>query len=227
MVLALLRLGLLHKRVLLFVNSIDVGFRLRLFLESFGLRAAVLNAELPVNSRHHILQVCCCLFCVWHRTAENFSHGPLGSCVSPAVMDTQTLSPAGMCSDPSAFCTASTFRAHSPVGFNSFPADDPGVMSLRRVVSYVHSLCSFDAQQFNRGLFDYLIATDAAAVPKQQQPAAEDAEGAEEQLAAAAAPAAKGKQPGSRKRLTPSDERDAEFSVTRCRSLARCFRHST
>lgn len=59
-VLALLRLGLLHKRVLLFVNSIDAGFRLRLFLESFGLRAAVLNAELPVNSRHHILQVCPC-----------------------------------------------------------------------------------------------------------------------------------------------------------------------
>lgn len=58
MVLALLRLGLLHKRVLLFVNSIDTGFRLRLFLESFGLRAAVLNAELPVNSRHHILQAC-------------------------------------------------------------------------------------------------------------------------------------------------------------------------
>lgn len=57
MVLALVRLGLLHKRVLLFVNGIDAGFRLRLFLESFGLRAAVLNAELPINSRHHILQV--------------------------------------------------------------------------------------------------------------------------------------------------------------------------
>ena len=56
-VLALLRLGLLRKRVLLFVNGIDAGFRLRLFLESFGVRAAVLNSELPVNSRHHILQV--------------------------------------------------------------------------------------------------------------------------------------------------------------------------
>ena len=57
-VLALLRLGLLKKRVLLFVNGIDAGFRLRLFLESFGVRAAVLNSELPVNSRHHILQAC-------------------------------------------------------------------------------------------------------------------------------------------------------------------------
>ncbi len=55
--LALLRLGLLHKRVLLFVNGIDAGLRLRLFLEAFGVRAAVLNAELPANSRHHILQV--------------------------------------------------------------------------------------------------------------------------------------------------------------------------
>jgi Helicase conserved C-terminal domain len=55
--LALLKLGLLPRKVLLFVNSIDAGFRLRLFLESFGIRTAVLNAELPLNSRHHILQV--------------------------------------------------------------------------------------------------------------------------------------------------------------------------
>lgn len=54
---ALLKLGLLRKKCLLFVNSIDAGFRLRLFLESFGIRSAVLNAELPLNSRHHILQV--------------------------------------------------------------------------------------------------------------------------------------------------------------------------
>jgi hypothetical protein len=54
----LLKLGLARKKVLLFVNSIDAGFRLRLFLEAFGIRSAVLNAELPLNSRHHILQVC-------------------------------------------------------------------------------------------------------------------------------------------------------------------------
>lgn len=53
----LLRLGLVRKKVLLFVNSTDEGFRLRLFLEAFGIRSAVLNAELPLNSRHHILQV--------------------------------------------------------------------------------------------------------------------------------------------------------------------------
>lgn len=63
-VLALLRLGLVRKKALLFVNSIDAGFRLRLFLEAFGVRAAVLNAELPLNSRHHILQVCITSLCV-------------------------------------------------------------------------------------------------------------------------------------------------------------------
>jgi hypothetical protein len=31
------------------------GYQLRLFLESFGVRTALLNAELPLNSRSHIL----------------------------------------------------------------------------------------------------------------------------------------------------------------------------
>lgn len=42
-------------QVLIFVNSVDEAFRLRLFLESFGIRPALLNAELPLNSRSHIL----------------------------------------------------------------------------------------------------------------------------------------------------------------------------
>jgi ATP-dependent RNA helicase DDX56/DBP9 len=44
-----------RKKVLVFVASVDSGVRLRLLLESFGVRAALLNAELPVNSRSHIL----------------------------------------------------------------------------------------------------------------------------------------------------------------------------
>lgn len=55
-VMALLRLGSVRRKVLVFVNSIDSGYRLRLFLEAFGIRSAVLNSELPLNSRHHILQ---------------------------------------------------------------------------------------------------------------------------------------------------------------------------
>ncbi len=36
--------------------SVSQGYQLRLFLESFGIRSALLNAELPLNSRSHILQ---------------------------------------------------------------------------------------------------------------------------------------------------------------------------
>jgi ATP-dependent RNA helicase DDX56/DBP9 len=54
---AMLKLGAIKRKVLIFVNSIDTGFQLRLFLERFGIRTALLNAELPLNSRHHILQV--------------------------------------------------------------------------------------------------------------------------------------------------------------------------
>ncbi|KAK9849492.1 hypothetical protein WJX84_000973 [Apatococcus fuscideae] len=55
-VLALLKLGLVSKKVLLFTNSVEPAFRLRLFLEAFGLRAALLSPDLPLNTRHHILQ---------------------------------------------------------------------------------------------------------------------------------------------------------------------------
>ena len=54
--LCLLKLGLVSKKVLIFVNTIDSGYRARLFLEHFGLKAAVLNAELPLNSRHNIIR---------------------------------------------------------------------------------------------------------------------------------------------------------------------------
>eukprot|EP00793_Prasinoderma_coloniale_P000302 PRCOL_00005286-RA len=53
--LALLRTGAVHRKVLLFVNTVDAGFRLKLFLEAFGVRAALLNSELPQASRQHIL----------------------------------------------------------------------------------------------------------------------------------------------------------------------------
>lgn len=55
-ILALLHLELVQKKALIFVNTIDTGFRLKLFLEQFGVNSAVLNAELPQNSRLHILQ---------------------------------------------------------------------------------------------------------------------------------------------------------------------------
>lgn len=55
-ILAILKLDLVQKKVLIFTNTIDMSFRLKLFLEQFGIKSAVLNAELPVNSRLHILE---------------------------------------------------------------------------------------------------------------------------------------------------------------------------
>lgn len=46
---------------LFFVNDTESSYRLKLFLEQFHVRSAVLNAELPLNSRLHILQVRCCV----------------------------------------------------------------------------------------------------------------------------------------------------------------------
>ena len=37
------------------MNDIDQCYRLKLFLEQYGVRACVLNAELPLKSRHHIV----------------------------------------------------------------------------------------------------------------------------------------------------------------------------
>lgn len=53
LVLVLLKLKLVRGKCLVFVNSIDRGFRLKMFLEQFGLRIALLNEELPANSRYH------------------------------------------------------------------------------------------------------------------------------------------------------------------------------
>ena len=50
-----LKLGLLKGKGLFFVNSTDGGYRLKLFLEQFHIRSAVLNAELPARSRMSII----------------------------------------------------------------------------------------------------------------------------------------------------------------------------
>ncbi|KAF8455342.1 P-loop containing nucleoside triphosphate hydrolase protein [Terfezia claveryi] len=50
------KLRLIKGKSILFVGDIDRCYRVRLFLEQFGIRACVLNSELPVNSRLHIVQ---------------------------------------------------------------------------------------------------------------------------------------------------------------------------
>lgn len=52
----ILKLRLVRGKCLIFVNDIDRCYRVKLFLEQFGLRSCVLNEELPVNSRFHIVQ---------------------------------------------------------------------------------------------------------------------------------------------------------------------------
>eukprot|EP00659_Diplonema_papillatum_P004179 gene4179-6484_t len=52
---ALLRLGYMGGKTLIFVDSIDKAYKLKIFLDRFAYRAAVLNAEVPVNSRNHIV----------------------------------------------------------------------------------------------------------------------------------------------------------------------------
>lgn len=51
-----LKLGLLKGKGLFFCNSTDGGYRLKLFLEQFSIRSAVLNAELPLRSRLNIIE---------------------------------------------------------------------------------------------------------------------------------------------------------------------------
>lgn len=53
---AMLRLNVITGKVLIFVNHINTAFRLKLFLDQFKVKSAVLNSELPVNSRVHCVE---------------------------------------------------------------------------------------------------------------------------------------------------------------------------
>lgn len=52
----MLRLNVISGKVLIFVSSIAAAFRLKLFLDHFKIRSAVLNSELPANSRVHFVE---------------------------------------------------------------------------------------------------------------------------------------------------------------------------
>lgn len=53
---AMLRLNVISGKVLIFTNGISSAFRLKLFLDQFKVKAAVLNSELPANSRLHCVE---------------------------------------------------------------------------------------------------------------------------------------------------------------------------
>ncbi|KAL8661412.1 MAG: hypothetical protein Q9202_005594 [Teloschistes flavicans] len=50
------KLKLVKGKCITFVADIDRCYRLKLFLEQFGVKACVLNSELPVNSRCHVVE---------------------------------------------------------------------------------------------------------------------------------------------------------------------------
>lgn len=52
---ALFKLNLIRGRSIIFVRTVDRCYKLKLFLEQFGIRTCVLNSELPVASRCHVV----------------------------------------------------------------------------------------------------------------------------------------------------------------------------
>ena len=50
------KLKLIKGKCIIFVADIDRCYRLKLFFEQFGIKSCVLNSELPVNSRLHIVE---------------------------------------------------------------------------------------------------------------------------------------------------------------------------
>lgn len=50
------KLQLIKGKCIIFVTDVDRSYRVKLFLEQFGVRSCVLNSELPVNSRIHVVQ---------------------------------------------------------------------------------------------------------------------------------------------------------------------------
>ncbi|KAL9010346.1 MAG: hypothetical protein Q9173_004710 [Seirophora scorigena] len=50
------KLKLIKGKSLVFIADIDRCYRLKLFLEQFGVKCCVLNSELPVNSRFHVVE---------------------------------------------------------------------------------------------------------------------------------------------------------------------------
>lgn len=50
------KLKLVKGKCIIFVGDVDRCYRLKLFFEQFGIRSCILNSELPVNSRIHVVE---------------------------------------------------------------------------------------------------------------------------------------------------------------------------
>src|ERR1700722_15829771 len=56
LVYVIFKLKLIKGKCIIFVAGIDRCYRLKLFLEQFGTKSCILNSELPVNSRIHVVE---------------------------------------------------------------------------------------------------------------------------------------------------------------------------
>lgn len=52
----IMKLKLIKGKILIFVGDVEQAYRVKIFLDQFGLSACVVNPELPYNSRYHIIQ---------------------------------------------------------------------------------------------------------------------------------------------------------------------------
>jgi ATP-dependent RNA helicase DDX56/DBP9 len=53
---AMFKLNLIKGKTIVFVGDVDRSYRVKLFLEQFGIKSCVLNSELPLASRLHIVE---------------------------------------------------------------------------------------------------------------------------------------------------------------------------
>lgn len=56
LVYVIFKLRLIKGKCIIFVADIDRCYRLKLFFEQFGIKSCVLNSELPINSRVHVVE---------------------------------------------------------------------------------------------------------------------------------------------------------------------------
>lgn len=56
LIFVIFKLKLVKGKCIIFVQDVDRSYRLKLYLEQFGIKSCILNSELPVNSRLHAVQ---------------------------------------------------------------------------------------------------------------------------------------------------------------------------
>lgn len=56
LIFALFKLKLIKGKCIVFVADVDRCYRVKLYLEQFGIKSCILNSELPVNSRIHVVE---------------------------------------------------------------------------------------------------------------------------------------------------------------------------